>query len=82
MKILFGPRDVGPYLSGREDQEGSKDLDAHRGSRGPWVVSSTFDSFKKRTKLTILSTEGAQDSEFRLGFFEESRTPLFAFEIY
>ena len=42
MKILFGPRDFGPYLSGWGDPEGSKDLDVHRGSRGPWVVSSTF----------------------------------------
>ena len=36
---------------------------------------------KKRTKLTILSKEEAQDSEFRL-FFGELRTPLIAFEIY
>ena len=29
-----------------------------------------FDSSKKRTKLTILSTDGAQDSEFRLEFWK------------
>ena len=41
-----------------------------------------LDSPKKRTKLTILSTEVAQDSEFRSVILGESRTPQFAFEIY
>ena len=38
-------------------------------------VICVLNSSKKHTKLTILSTEGAQDSEFRSFFLEESRTP-------
>ena len=46
--------------------------------KGQTIPNANFgflNSSKKRTKLTILSKEDAQDSELRSIFLEELRTP-------
>ena len=48
---------------------------SHGGMAKDSVPYYILDSSKKWTKLTILSTEGAQDSEFR-SFLEESKLNL------